>query len=120
MRVLNRNKRPIYLSNLTGHKVPELDAFGEPTAKLVPEWSDPEMFMANYGKTNGYSWLEPYGFHGDNDLLIIVERKDEFMFQEGTLVWIGIDPDRQPNYRVRRRSPHLNVTTISLERVQSG
>lgn len=115
MRLLERNKRSLWYANPTGETTPSVDEWGNETGEETPVYGDPVQTRLNYSAASGEAVAEAFGAFTDYSIAIAAPADCPMI--ESTLLWIGIDPPAEANYRVVRVAKSLNGVLLAVNEV---
>lgn len=119
MRLMDRNKRDMWLSKPERVELADDEGFG--TGEYVDKWSYPESFRANYSTATGDSAMSPFGAQLSYDIAVVLD-DNSLGISEGNLIWIGSQPevadDGQPvmtgAYEVKKVAYSLSSVALAL------
>lgn len=118
MRVMERNKRTMWLSKPTRKQL--LDDNGYRTGEYINTWSEPVEYRVNVSAPSGDASSSPFGTNETYDLTLI-DDNNKLDIAEGDRMWFSKE---QPNvkdvnncYEVKRVSPSLLFCSFGLTKV---
>lgn len=94
MRLMDRNKRDMWLSRATG-RTEILDAEGFGTAEYRTSYSEPVRFRGNWAPPTGLATWAPFGTQVSYDVAVVLDDND-LGIREGDVVWLGRRPGTVP------------------------
>lgn len=114
MRVLNKNRRPLYYANPTGEQ--RVTVGGVITPDMETLYSTPTLLKVNYSASTGQETTEIFGDATRYSKVIALTNNP---MKEGTILWIEKEPYvsgvlQKANYRVERVATSINSTLLAL------
>lgn len=118
MRVLQRNKRTVWLSKPTRKELVDEDGYG--TGEFINTWSDPIKLLINVSHPTGDATSSPFGTNANYDLTLVDDNNEQDI-EEGNRIWFTSEkPDVDSVhhcYEVERVSPSLLFWSFGLKKV---
>lgn len=118
MRVMQRNKRTMWLSKPTRKELVDDDGYG--TGEYINTWSDPIKMLINVSYPTGDASSSPFGTDADYDLSLVDDNNDNNI-EEGDRLWFTTDCPNVDSvahcFEVKRVSPSLLFWSFGLKKV---
>ena len=115
MRDVQRNKTSIYYANPVS-STENTDEYGNVTGTFTDTYETPKLLKINIGAPKGTIDLERFGLNSQYTRVLCTTNM-KLPFQETSVLWIGVTPDKPHNYVVKKILPSLNQLLIGLEEV---
>ncbi len=90
MRLMQRNKQPIWYANYESKKE-IIDEYGNSTGSYEIKYTKPKRAMWNVGVIDSDAEVAMYGFNANNVIRVIADKKN-FPLNESSVIWYGITP----------------------------
>ena len=116
MRSCKKNKQTVWYANYKSHKE-RYDEMGNATGEYDIEYTKPIKAKWNIEMVMSDSEVAMFGVDAINTIAIIAMR-NEIPLSDTSILWYGVDPSQDYNYRVVSVSPTLNTTKAYAERVR--
>ena len=119
MRVLLRNKQPVYYALYNGTKTPVLDSNGLQTGEVSLGYSEPVRCDMSVSGITDRTRLVESGLTIDFDRTLMTDKMD-IPFTIESVFWIDCTPAQgvTPNYAAVRVSKTLNSQAIYIRRIR--
>lgn len=124
MRLLRKNRQPLYYSTYKG-KAAVKDDYGNETGEYVLTYNTPVLASWNVSYVDSDAEVEMFGI-ASKDVLRITADKDTFPLDEASILWFGITPhspfaEAAPdhNYAIVGIRPSLNELLFYAAKVDT-
>lgn len=115
MRLLNRNKQPIWWANYVSRE-PIIDEWGNDTGQSSIVYTEPIKAFWDVGFIESEAEVQAFGIQAVDTLRIVAEKKG-FPLTVESVLWFGADPSGPHNYAVAGIRPSLNELVFYARRV---
>lgn len=123
MRLMQRNKQPIWYANYES-KEEIIDEYGNSTGSYEIKYTKPKRAMWNVGVIDSDTEVEMYGLNAQDVIRIVADKKN-FPLNETSVIWYGVTPTLKDdgvtytpyNYNKIVIRSTLNTVTVYAQRV---
>lgn len=123
MRLLNRNKQPLWYANFTG-KTELIDEWGNKTGQYDVKYTKPVKAELNVNVVESDAEVEMFGVNAVDTIVMVVKNED-LPLTETSVLWYGVTPniksdgttDTPHNYRIIGIRKSLNYTKVYAKKV---
>lgn len=91
MRLMDRNKRPMWLSHFD-ERAELVDDEGYGTGEYVSAWTRPVKFRGNWAPPTGLASHAPFGTQVSYDVAVVLD-DNRLGIREGDVIWLGGEPE---------------------------